>query len=617
MINLLSSDLLESDIARILAQVPAGPILPGHGDPSWALAAQHPTVQRWLEPIGELASSELDEPLPALDDDLYREFFATGGRAEFEKRYFERRRQVSRAAICALLDDSPARSEWLRSLVCKAKGLMEEFSWALPAHVNSPSGKDPMHLDLFASETAMLFGELLDLFNSLLPETLIVNVRQRLRREMFENYANRHEDFWWTKATSNWNAVCHRGVLGSALSVEQDLDLIARILMIARKYLPIYLRSFGCDGACAEGPSYWQYGFGSLALLNEQLEIRSGGELSLFEEDARIREIARYGPRVTLSNFHFVNFSDCPREGALNPALLTYLGERLDDDMLRAHGYRGYMRLAETGINPQAQRCDLTYLTRLVLNCPRKHSAERTIEPGDMYFRDFEILVAQSRDEKSVLWEFAAKGGTNAEQHNHNDCGSFLLNLNSEPFVIELGAPEMTRAFLKQHRYEHLAARTLGHSLPIVNGIEQAAGPQYAAKMLTCEMTAEHVDFSVDLSACYPTAAHCNDLVRSFYFDKKRGRLRVKEFYELTVAQTYETAVITECEVRRFEMSAVLLGEKGSLQIVPFELTRIDRIEEHDFRDYTGTVRKIRRIVLCPERIGEQKFVGYEFVREK
>lgn len=614
MINLLNSDLLESDIARILAQVPTGPILPGQGTPSWTLSAQHPAVQFWMKPIGDLASNELNEPLPALPDDLYRDFFATGGRAEFEQRYFERRRQVSRAAICALLDESPARAEWLGSLVCKVNGLLEEFSWALPAHINAPSGKDPMHLDLFAAETATLFGELLDLFNVLLPETLVANARQRLRREIFENYANRHEDFWWTKASNNWNAICHRGVLGTALAVEQDLDLVARLFMLARKYLPLYLRGFGKDGACAEGPGYWQYGFGAFALLNETLELRSGGELSLFEEDSRVREIARYGPQVTLSNFHFVNFSDSPREGALNPALLTYLGDRLNDDLLRAHGYRGYMRLAETGLNPEAQRCDLTYLTRLILNCPREHSAEGVIETEDTYFRDMEILVARGRDEKGALWEFAAKGGNNAEQHNHNDCGSYLLNVNSEPMIVELGAPEMTRAFLKQHRYEHLAARTMGHSLPVINGVEQAAGPQYTARVLTCEMTPERAEFSVDLSACYPASANCNDLVRSFYFDKKKGRLRVKEFYELTVEQSYETAVITELPLKRFEMSVMLLAEKSTLQLIPFELTVIDRIEEHEFRDHTGQTRQIRRIVLRPERLGEQKFVGYEFV---
>ncbi|MGC3991131.1 MAG: heparinase II/III family protein [Chthoniobacteraceae bacterium] len=508
-------------------------------------------------------------------------------------------------------------AEWMASMVVKAGAVMEEYSWALPAHINSPSGKDPMHLDLFAAETAILMAELLDLFNVLLPETLVTGIRQRLRREMFENYANRHEDFWWAKASTNWNAVCHRGVLGSALAVEQDLDLVARIFMLSRKYLPIYLRGFGQDGACAEGPSYWQYGFGSFALLNEQLEIRSGGELSLFEEDSRIREIARYGPRISLSNFHFVNFADCPREGALNPALLTYLGERLDDDMLRAHGYRGYMRLAEMGVNPEATRCDLTYLTRLVLNCPREHSAERTIEPEDTYFRDFEILVAHGRDKGGIMWEFAAKGGNNAEQHNHNDCGSYLLNLNSEPFIIELGAPEMTRSFLKQHRYDHLAARTMGHSLPIINGVEQAAGPQYVARMLSCEMSEDHADFSLDLSACYPISANCNDLVRSFYLDKKKGRLRVKEFYELTVANSYETAIITDLPIRRLEMSVVIMGDKCSLQVVPFELTTVDRVEEHEFRDHSGQTKKISRIVLRPERLGEQKFVGYEFVIAK
>lgn len=50
------------------------------------------------------------------------------------------------------------------------------------------------------------------------------------------------------------------------------------------------------QGGCSEGPGYWGYGFGLFAVLNKQLETRTEGELSLFEGNPHIREIALYGP---------------------------------------------------------------------------------------------------------------------------------------------------------------------------------------------------------------------------------------------------------------------------------------------------------------------------------
>ena len=46
----------------------------------------------------------------------------------------------------------------------------------------------------------------------------------------------------------------------------------------------------------------------------------------------------------------------------------------LNHERLRAHGYRGYQRLEQTGLNLQGQRCDLLYLSRLFLHCPAELS---------------------------------------------------------------------------------------------------------------------------------------------------------------------------------------------------------------------------------------------------
>jgi hypothetical protein len=614
MINLLTSGITEPEIRAILDSTPGSALLPELGNPVWHKVGSRPLVQKWINSVQQLAAKEIGKPMPELTEELYHEFYVNGSRLPFESAYFERRRRLARAAIAALLDETPDRDRWLGSLRDKTLSVFSEFSWALPAHVNSPSGRDPFHIDLFAAETANLMAELLTLFPSVFSPAFVTAVKARVRRDFTENYVNRHEDFFWTKASNNWNAVCHQGVLGAALALEEDTALLARLLTLSRKYLPLFLRGFGNDGACSEGPGYWQYGFGWFCVLNEQLETRTDGRLSLIEGDPQVREIALFGPRVTLTNFHFVNFSDSPRTGALSPSLLTYLGTRLRNENLLAHARKSYERLDQTGLNLQGQRTDLLYFVRLLLNTPEDTAVEHSLEPQDFFFKDLAVVVSSGRDIHGHLWEFAAKGGNNAEQHNHNDCGSYILNIDGSPVVIEIGAPEYTKDFFRENRYQYLAARTLGHSLPIVNGREQAAGPQYAAKVLSCELAPTRVEFSVDLAECYPSDAHCSELIRSFYFDKINGRLRIKEFFDLSVHQSFETSVLTEEHVEMSGHCAVIHAKPGDVLVRPFDETLIIGVETHEYRDHGGTPRKIYRIILRPSKLTEQRFVGYELL---
>ena len=51
-----------------------------------------------------------------------------------------------------------------------------------------------------------------------------------------------------------------------------------------------------------------------------------------------------------------------------------------------------------------------------------------------------------------------------------------IVHLRQEPLIAELGAPTYTRQFFSAARYENIAARSLGHSVPFMNGHEQRAG---------------------------------------------------------------------------------------------------------------------------------------------
>jgi len=605
-----------SEMEPLLVLARRHSMLPPLDAPEWITAREKPAVRKWVEQIEKLANNELSGPMPPLTDEMYAAFFKTGERLTFESVYFDRRRILARAAIMVLCGDPAKRSAFIASLIRKIEEIMAEESWTFPAHAwTEPTGKDPMKIDLFAAETANLMGELITLFGALIPEALHGRIRERLRVQFFENYLRGHADFVWTKLPMNWNAVCHQGVLGAALAVERDTGILAAMLELAGRYLRIFVSGFGEDGSTSEGPGYWSYGFGRYAELNEQLETATGGALSLFGESGHIRRIAMFAPALVFSKNHLVNFSDGGHDGTLPAPLLGYLGKRLKFPILQEEALPIYRDLVQNGIDVSGQRCDLFSLCRLILRCPDSGAIEKAREPmrADVYFADYGAVVARGNDAAGNLWEFAAKGGHNDEHHNHNDCGSFILNLNGQPAIIEIGAPEYNRKYFgtPAERYSVLAARSLGHSVPFVNGVEQGAGAAFAALVEACELEAERIRFSVNLTNCYPAGACCRKLVRTFTFEKKAGLLRVCDSFEFDTLGTMESMLISYAPFQMAEGGVELKLPGGKLLIALSSGTSISGIEECEYSDHAGKLRKVNRLRLQSRCASRQDRVEY------
>ena len=583
--NLLHDKLTEAQISEAIGNAP---LLPPLGDPTWNALAHRPPTQAWAAAIRLQAEREKDEPLPVLTDELYADFWVTGIRINFEQLYFERRRRLGRAVMSVVLD-GPA-SPLLESAIHKLGDVFSEVSWALPAHVtHHPDGKDPRCIDLFCAETANLMGQCLDLLSPVLPTELAHRIRARLDRDIFENYLTRHDEFWWTRAAMNWNAVCQQGVLGAALAVEREPSRLAKMLQLAANDLPVFLSGFTPDGGCTEGPVYWEYGFGWFMALNEQLEQRSAGRLSLIEGDPQIRTIARYGPAMYLANGYLVNFSDCaPQASVSTAALAAYLGERLDDANCRELAADKYRELAMMGLLLTGQRNDLFHFVRTFRNCPADLSAPVSRPATNACFPDLGLVV-----ERWNSWEFAAKAGHNGESHNHNDGGSYLLHAHGQRWAIEIGAPEYVQAFFSPKRYEFLAARSRGHSVPVINGCEQFEGRAAAVKIL--EYRPGHL--VIDLTRCYPAAADCRSCIRTFDFDKQQGRLHVEDRFSLTAARDLETAIIAE--------------DPSRFRVIPGPTTCLMTTETHSYSGHDGQPATVQRIVLKPQTLTTETVLSY------
>ena len=93
---------------------------------------------------------------------------------------------------------------------------------------------------------------------------------------------------------------------------------------------------------------------------------------------------------------------------------------------------------------------------------------------------------------------FGARGGSNGESHNHNDVGSFILSIDNEQVIIDMGCRPYTRQYFESGRYNFLETSSRGHNLPIINGEYQKNIPNTGSTT-----SYENGVFSVEFSSVY------------------------------------------------------------------------------------------------------------------
>ncbi|HEY0946990.1 MAG TPA: heparinase II/III family protein, partial [Opitutaceae bacterium] len=275
-------------------------------------------------------------------------------------------------------------------------------------------------------------------------------------------------------------------------------------------------------------------------------------------------------------------------------------GARLDSPLLQARAADSYRQLRDGGFNADDRRADFFFLSRLVLRCPASLTAASVREVGseDVYFPDYEALVARGADDHGRYWEFAAKAGSNHEHHNHNDCGTFILHVDGAPAVMEIGAPEYVRDYFNEQRYTFLAARSAGHSVPRVNGFEQAAGEPFDAQVIRTQLTADRVEFAMDLAKSYPAEARCRRLIRTFIFDRRAGRLIVRDEAEFEGEGTLESAVVADGRVDCGATGAWIATEAGRLRLTPSNGTVLTGLDHPEYRNRQEQPATVNRLLL-------------------
>lgn len=403
---------------------------------------------------------------------IERESYArTGFRLAFEEGYFARRKALSAAALLYLTQGEEGD---LAAACALTDGIAAEPVWTHPAHGDG--------VDLFCAETGFLLAEL----NALMPfdPARKRRVSEAVKRNVTDPF--RTGRFGWEKGGGNWLAVCAGNVAG-ALFYEDGVAFSEQKARLKGALLR-YLDGFPADGWCSEGLEYWNFGFGAFVRIAELCfpELLS---------HPKACAVAAYPQRCFLKGNVAAAFSDCPADGRADRGLVNFLSRRY-----------GLPLLTEEETYIRAENCAWLPLSRGLRDgfaTAKTHAPEGGVFGGS-------VAIAHR-----AAYSFAVKAGDNAEEHNHNDVGSFVVTAEGGQIVAELGQPMYDRDYFSAKRYENLAASSLGHSVPIVNGAGQCAGKKYGGALSADGLR-------VEFAGAYK---NCKKLVRTFKLREKSVRV--------------------------------------------------------------------------------------------
>jgi len=550
----------EAPEPEVLEQILGGeerrPLPPASDGAAWQEVASRPWVRDALPALLERAERIAEAGLTPVRATDYLSFFRTGLR---DAHNASAGRRTGAIALLTVAECLTRQGRFMDALLDQSWAAAEETSWVMPPHLRDggkhmlPDAASP-EIDLRAATLGRTLAEMIYVLG---PQMDAVTPRWReriqfeLRRQVIQPFLN--DSFFWQKTTSNWNAVCHDGVVATALLGGFDVETQARVLHAALNGSRRFLEGFTPDGGCTEGPGYWAYGVGHYCSLAYYVDCASGGRVDLLA-DPLVREVLKYAVGVVMTGRKVANFADCPPEVGFRSAAIAWAAGKLGASETQAlASSRGGRYGLRSGV-----------LETVLAGPPMDFRP-----PAEFFLPKLMLLVARVADRGGDELVLAAKGGHNAEHHNHNDVGAFIVHWHGESLICDLGAPSYTRQLFSDRRYELLATRGRGHDVPIVNGIEQQAGKHYRAEDFRLERSADAIGVSMELAKAYPPEAGLSSLRRRIILHRHgEGMVRLEDEVRFSSGSgTYELPLYTEGRFEPAGDGVVARGRRGALRL--------------------------------------------------
>ena len=537
------------------------------------------------------AVEELARPMPEMPDNLFLDFSRTGNRLRWRKVSQRRRGRIETFVLAECLEN---KGRFLPALQETIRDLCAESTWVMPAHDKSLANfhGTRIDIDLGSSSLAWRLATADYLLGDRLQAKARRKIRENVRRRIFEPFramTNGHLPAnWWIQTTNNWNAVCLAGVTGSALTLIEPREERAFFVVAAENDSKNFLRGFTADGYCSEGLGYWNYGFGHYVLLSEAIVQATGGKVDLLAARGA-RQPATFGARIEILDGISPAFADCSVHARPDPRIMYFVSRRFGLGLRRWEN--------ESPVSPRG-----TLFESAMYSFPNSTSratppsvADAT-PPERTWFDQGAVLIGRPGKLAACRLGVALKGGHNAEHHNHNDIGSFVVVTGGRPVLLDPGPEVYTARTFSSHRYDSKVLNSHGHPVPVVAGKLQTSGKTARGRIVRTKFTDIEDTLVLDLRSAY-RVENLNKLERTFVYSRTgAGSLTITDEVEFSTPKAFAEALITLGDWKRTAPGRLRIQDgKGVLEVgIEVEGSRFDLRSEEIQEDVPGRRRPTR-----------------------
>jgi hypothetical protein len=612
--NILANEAKAIDLSKVMITDNSWNKIPGYKERQFWESIPANIRQDYIKK----AEGYLDYNWPVVKATDYLEFIRSG----------DRRQSVYSACSTALIslvmgELAEGKGRFIDQIINAVWYYSEQTWWGWSAHLGAqkagsglPDVNEP-YVDLGVSEvtsnlsmTYILFKDEFDKVHPLISSRLKREITNKALGPYYERNDWGYMGFEGGRP-NNWNPWINYNMLTSYLMIETDPVKKAAEVQKILNSLDKFLNGYSDDGGCDEGPSYWG---AAGALLYESLEIMknlTGGKFDVFD-DPLIQNIGKYFYKVNIHAPYFINFADADATTGGTPSIVYRYGKAIKDPVMQKFG--AYLaRLGNWGEGAMSGRIFDQIRNLGLISEIRTAEAQEALE-SDFWFPDTEVAGARDREGSFSGFFFGAKGGFNAESHNHNDVGSCLMYFDGKPCLIDLGREEYVAKTFSSRRYEIWTMQSGYHNLPVINGTDQMQGENYKAKNSSFTANRKSAIFSTEIAGAYPEAAKVKSWVRSYTLNRGKSFV-ISDKYELNSITNAGTSsnLITYCKVTKvkpgllkFEGDGFALNMSYNPKVVTPEIEFIEITDRSLKRYWPDGVTRIRLKLLNPGMKGGQ-----------
>ncbi|MHC4640674.1 MAG: heparinase II/III family protein [Planctomycetota bacterium] len=577
------------EIASLLSEKPAGFGTPITERNTWKKLAKNDSFKNVISEAKRL----LKEAIPEQPDDLYLDFSRTGNRTRWQRVSGRRRGRISTLVLAECMEN---KGRFIPAFEKIVKVICSERTWVMPAHDRSLTNFKGTSVDIDLGSSMLAWS--LATADYLLADKLSSDtrrlIRDNLERRIFTPYTDmaqgKRTKNWWMTTTNNWNAVCLGGVTGSAVAVIESPERRAFFIMAAEKYSKNFLKGFTKDGYCSEGLGYWNYGFGYYIMLSETIYQATGSKVDLLQHP-KVKQVATFGSNIEILNGVYPAFADCSVRAQPSSHLMYFVSRRF------GLGLRSWEQIDAVSSSGGLYHSMMYSFPNSASRTPPAQTASQG--PGiRSWFEEAGILICRPSSGSSSRLAVALKGGHNAEHHNHNDVGSFIVVLDDKPLLLDPGGEVYTARTFSGRRYESNVLNSYGHPVPIVAGKLQRTGSRARGRVVSKSFTDNTDTLVLDITSAY-NVPELKKLERKYVYSRLgAGSLQVTDEVAFSQPCEFGNAIITFSDWKQTSPSSLTFYDSS-------EALRVDiKITGADFDIRSETIKEDVSARKQPTRLG-------------